>query len=167
MLIGAFERFLNTLKKKNGQEPNIKLVLVGKRDFFYRKLIIQTQMLLGKNNIVFWGHATDNELAQLYTHAKVLIMPSLMEGFGLPPLESLTCGTPVLVSDIPAFREILGEWAMYFNPTNEQDLVDKLIYIWENHTKVKKSLPQPTEVYNTYFWEKTAFETLRSYGYTQ
>ncbi len=66
---------------------------------------------------------TDQELGYLYKHASALIAPSLMEGFGLPGLEALVMGTPVVASDIPVFREVYGSSATYFDPSSAKDLV--------------------------------------------
>ena len=66
---------------------------------------------------------TDQELAVLYKKATATIMPSLMEGYGLPGIESLALGTPVVASNIPVFREVYGERAEYFEPTSAIKLI--------------------------------------------
>lgn len=69
-------------------------------------------------------HLTDDQLAELYSAAEAAVFPSLAEGFGLPPLEAAACGCPILASDIPAHRQVLGpDGAIYFSPTEPDDLV--------------------------------------------
>ena len=69
-------------------------------------------------NIRYLGRVTDEELVQLYNQAVCFIFPSLYEGFGLPPIEAMSCGCPVLVSDIPVLHEVCGDAATYFDPYN-------------------------------------------------
>ncbi len=64
----------------------------------------------------------DATIRSLYTHAEMLLFPSLAEGFGLPPLQAAACGVPVVASDLPAIREVLGDAAVYFNPSNEGEI---------------------------------------------
>lgn len=78
-------------------------------------------------NVTLLGHANDADLLHYYRHARGFIFPSLYEGFGLPPLEAMSCGCPVLLSDIPVFRELFGEAARcYFPPSDVDSLVSCL-----------------------------------------
>jgi glycosyltransferase involved in cell wall biosynthesis len=105
--------------------PESKLVLVGKEDFFYAKLKQEAKEKAGKN-VIFAGFLTDRELATLYRFARAYLFPSLYEGFGLPPLEAMAHGTPVLSSDRGSLPEILGQAALFFDPTRESSLVTAL-----------------------------------------
>jgi len=132
------------------QHLPITLVLVGKMDFFYERL----KKNIDNRNIIFFGQANDEQLINLYTHASALIFPSLMEGFGLPALEALALGCPVVVSDIPVFHEILGNNATYFNPRDPRDLAEKLSSIRGKKKKV---------ILGVYSWSRLAFDTLALY----
>ena len=66
----------------------------------------------------FLGRVTDAELRALLDHATALVFPSLFEGFGLPPLEAMACGCPVVASDIPTLREVCGDAVLYADPTD-------------------------------------------------
>ena len=76
-------------------------------------------------NVTLTGHVSDDELAAILTGARALVFPSDDEGFGLPPVEALACGTPVVCTDIPALREVLGDRATYA-PFDEL-LADRLV----------------------------------------
>lgn len=101
--------------------PAFRFVFVGKEDYFYARLK-QTAIALGVMNVLFTGFLTDAELGALYRFATLYIFPSLYEGFGLPPLEAMTYGLPVVASRRGSLPEILGEAAEYFDPENTEDI---------------------------------------------
>lgn len=156
VLIAAFEDYVRS-DPKNIQS---RLVLVGEEDYFYHRL---KATVLGKNmhdSVIFFGVADDSELANLYTHARVFVFPSLMEGFGLPSLEALSLGCPVLASDIGIFHEILGDQAHYFDPNNKEALTQSLgPYLKER----MKKIPPPSKKSMNFSWPHMAKETLAVY----
>jgi len=77
-------------------------------------------------NIVQTGYVSEEQKAALYQEATVFVLPSLYEGFGMPLLEAMSCDTPVLASDIPVFREVAGDAALYCNPMESKDIASKL-----------------------------------------
>jgi len=109
------------------------LVLVGKEDFFYTRLKDEA-VRVGIRNIVFTGFLSDRELSTLYRFTRVYVFPSLYEGFGLPPLEAMTYGTPVVASDRGSLPEILGEAASFFDPTVPETLVAQVRKVEEDET---------------------------------
>lgn len=80
----------------------------------------------------FLGRVDDEELPGLYAGAEALVAPSIYEGFGLPPLEAMAVGTPVLASDIPPHREVCGEAAAYFDPRDARGMADALTAFFFN-----------------------------------
>lgn len=105
--------------------PEARVVLVGKEDYFYTRLKEQARDQ-AVPNIIFTGFLDDTELSLLYRFARAYIFPSLYEGFGLPPLEAMARGTPVVSSDRGSLPEILGEAALYFDPSDEAALLTLL-----------------------------------------
>ncbi len=97
--------------------PNHIFLLVGKEDYFYARLKVQA-VQERITNVIFAGFLTDGELSTLYRLAQVYLFPSLYEGFGLPPLEAMSRGLPVLASRSGSLPEILGEAALYFDATD-------------------------------------------------
>ena len=80
----------------------------------------------GGSNIKRLGYVSDAQLRALYENALCLVYPSFYEGFGLPPGEAMACGCPVIVSDIPALREVCGDAGLYCNPADVADIADKI-----------------------------------------
>jgi len=122
-----------SLSKEGGDSQNlsnIKLVLVGKEDYFYKR-VKQYAKDLGCNNnknnfVLFPGYVPDIRLEVLYKKALVYVFPSFYEGFGLPPLEAMAKGCPVVSSNKTCMPEILGKAAIYFNPDNEDEMLKKI-----------------------------------------
>lgn len=78
-------------------------------------------------NVTFLGYISDEEMKWYMQHAKALLFPSFYEGFGIPPLEALALGTPVIASDIPVLREVFGDTIHYANPMDYHVNLDKLL----------------------------------------
>lgn len=102
--------------------PDIELRIVGKHDAFMKKLVSREQ----GNGVRFLGAVSDVELAALYRTASVVALVSLEEGFGLPALEALSCGTPVLASDRSSLPDVCRKNAILVNPYNVTDVVSGL-----------------------------------------
>lgn len=114
---------LETWKTQMEAFPNHSLVLLGEKDVFRQRLIDQATRL-GLKRIVFPGRVDDAALSNWYTYADALIFPSQDEGFGLPPLEALSLGCPVLASDIPCVVEVLpAEGVVFFRNGDMNDMI--------------------------------------------
>lgn len=112
------KNFTSLLEAFNGIK-DAKLYIVGDYNRVFQK---QDGLLQDRADVRFLGRTSDRELLELYNQADCFVMPSLYEGFGLPPLEAMACGCPVLVSDIPVVREICADAARYFNPHSVEDI---------------------------------------------
>ena len=106
-------------------------------------------------NIVQFGYVADNELVSLYQNAQGLIFPSLYEGFGIPVIEAMGLGCPVIVSNIPVMHEICGEAGLYFNPENADGLVNHLLQL-QNDTCYSSQAKQVIQQSYNYSWVKFA-----------
>ena len=152
VLIHAFDAF-----KKTPQGKDFHLVLIGSDTMFYKRLHVLVETLSSKDAIQFTGLISDELLIHAYTNAHCLVFPSLSEGFGLPALEALSLGCPVICSDIPIFHEILGNSATYFDPKSVDSLVSILCSVSN-----KREIPD-INVLKRYSWKKMAEETLKVY----
>lgn len=111
-----------------------------------------------KNNddIEFLGRVDDDKLIELYSNAICFVYPSLYEGFGIPPLEAQACGCPVVLSDIPVFKEIYRDSAVYFNPLDPDDIANKIEEVL-NDDNLRVSLTKKGfENAKKYTWENSA-----------
>jgi glycosyltransferase involved in cell wall biosynthesis len=141
-------------------DKDLKLVLVGQKDFFYQRFEEENK----SDKIIFYGKATDRELANLYSNAIALVMPSLMEGFGLPVLEAMSLRCLVVCSDIPSFREIASNSAIYFKSEDANDIKETMKSVYLNNEKYRQEKLEPAfKKSQQYSWEKAAVETLNVY----
>ncbi|OGH05979.1 MAG: hypothetical protein A2W22_03585 [Candidatus Levybacteria bacterium RBG_16_35_11] len=154
-LIKAF----NLLEK---EKKDIKLIFVGREDYFYRNL---KSTFAPKDSIVFKGAVSDNELSSLYTNAVALVVPSLMEGFGLPALEAISAKCLVLASNIPTFNEVYKDNLLYFNQNDPMDIYRAMKYSLDkkNGKQIAMKVKKAYEYSKQFSWEKMAKETLKIY----
>lgn len=145
-------------------QNDIKLILVGKQDYFYKKLEVKLKEERIEN-IEIVHNITDPELHDLYKKALAVIAPSFIEGFGLVPLEAMSNSSLILASDIPSHREVCRDAAIYFDPNNPEDLKDRLLDIINNSDSsiYRDKLELGTKRAKLFSWEKLATETLRIY----
>jgi glycosyltransferase involved in cell wall biosynthesis len=105
-----------------GAPADVGMVLVGDLGDVFHTHVPELRAAVERhglgNRVVFTGFVPDAELAYLYGRAYCLVQPSLMEGFGLPPIEAMACGTPVLSSTAGSLPEVVGEAGVYFDPTD-------------------------------------------------
>ncbi len=161
------ERLLEAYQHVTSHISPVTLILVGGEDYFYKQLKEKVRQMGLADSVVFYGPASRGELNNLYKNTVALVFPSLMEGFGLPGLEAMANGCPVICSDIPVFREIYGEAAIYFNPTDANDIknkMDSLCYHDLNHDIREEMARKGHEQVKKYSWQKLARQTLAVYN---
>ncbi len=118
---------LNTLISALRHLPkDIKLAVVSKQNTFLRRTLASVSPDLSSRLVLFEG-VSDSQLYSLYQRAMVTAIPSLMEGYGLVGIESLSVGTPIVVSDIPVFKEVYGKRALYVDPGSPRELASKVL----------------------------------------
>ena len=144
-----------------------QLVLVGRKDFFYERLASEAAQAGLDRDVVFFGGATDGELAYLYEHSRVAVSPSLVEGFGFGGLEAMTKDIPVDASRIPCFQEIFGDAPQYFDPSNVSDCARVLAEVYTSEELRGRMITAGREIPKRYDWIESArkykklFEKLR------
>ena len=137
------------------------LVIVGKREGFLTadEGVASLAASLGER-VRFTGFVEDAQLKSLVKHADALVLPSFYEGFGLPPLEAMACGCPVVVSDIPPLQEVCGDAALYCDPHSPQAIAAKLMQLMDDESLraslVQKGLARAQQ----FTWDKCAEKTL-------
>ncbi len=149
---------ISIIKEKN---PEVKLIVVGKKGWAYKEIFGQIPKLNIGENIIITDYISRQELKFLYENTQALVFPSLYEGFGLPILEAIYLKKPVLASDLPVFREVFGDYPLYFNPLNSKDMAEKINNFLSMESFDKK---EDAEKLSTKLsWEKAAEKTLNFY----
>jgi glycosyltransferase involved in cell wall biosynthesis len=105
------------------------------------------------------GHVSDNQLKALYMSARAFIFPSFYEGFGLPALEAMACGCPVIAADIPSLREVCGDAAVYCDPYRPLDIAEKIRLVMADKMLRDDLRRRGLERARLFTWEKCARET--------
>jgi glycosyltransferase involved in cell wall biosynthesis len=135
------------------------IISIGGGKFTSKEMGLITSLGL-KDDILIFDFVTEKDLILFYNCAKAFIFPSSYEGFGMPIIEAMACGTPVLASDIPVFREIGHDTITYFNPDSEIDITKALdSTLYEDLIKINTGI----ELAKKFTWEKTASETINVY----
>lgn len=135
------------------EDKSLKLYIIGMQTKAFNTPDLQK--LIGEN-IVLPGYIDDTALQKMYQNAILSVYPSLYEGFGLPPLESMTYGCPAIVSDIPALREISGDAALYVNPYDVKDMTQKINLLIKDERIRKQLQSRGLEQIKKYSWDKSA-----------
>lgn len=136
------------------------LIIVGKKEgFLTADGSIVELAKRNKDRIIFTGFIEENSLKNLVHNADVFVFPSLYEGFGLPPLEAMACGTPVAVSDIPSLREVCGEWVSYFDPNDIKSISTNIYNLITDDRKKKAMALYEKKRAAEFSWEKSAMLT--------
>ncbi len=134
-------------------------VVSGPDNIFWQKL----SRKFNNPKIIFTGYVAELELVTLYKNAVCFIMPSLEEGFGIPILEAMSCSCPVLCSNKGSLPEVAGKAALYFDPTDQKDLEEKVLEAIRNNTLRKKLIINGIKRYQQFSWSKMAQTTLTAY----
>ena len=144
------------------QELKINLVLVGKEDYFYTRLKSQVNELSRNNtcNVVFPGYVPDEDLFALFQESLAYVFPSKYEGFGIPPLEAMANGTPVISSNRASMPEILGDSCLYFNPDDKKEFRNLVEKIYSDNSVRDDLRTRVREQIKKYSWIDCAEKTL-------
>lgn len=112
--------------------PDLKLVVVGKKGWLYEQTYKQVQDLGLESQVLFTGFVPDEDLIPIYQLANAFVFPSLYEGFGLPVLEAMACGTPVICSNVSSLPEVAGESAILVPPDDVNGWSEAITHITQN-----------------------------------
>ncbi len=153
---GLIKAFLE-LKKKYG---DLKLVLSGYDHYFWQRIKKEYQ----HQDIIYTGYVSEEKLVALYRNAILFVMPSFEEGFGIPLLEAMACGCPVVSSNAGSLPEVGGDAAIYFDPKNIDDMVLKITQVLNSEKLRKELVEKGKERVKQFSWEKLAKQTLEVYN---
>lgn len=141
-----------------------RLVITGKKDPFYPEVEALVRERGLEARVEFTGLVSEAELVSLYQRARAYVMPSFYEGFGLPVLEAMACGTPVACSNTSSLPEIAGEGnALFFDPHSDDDMAQALKKIWEEAPLRAALRTRGLERVKTFSWKRMSEATLALY----
>ncbi|MGB9677868.1 MAG: glycosyltransferase family 4 protein, partial [Candidatus Ratteibacteria bacterium] len=137
---------------------DIKLYIVGglNEKIFGKDSKRILSYIENNNNIKFLGRVDDDKLVKLYSNATCFVYPSLYEGFGIPPLEAQACGCPLILSDIPVFREVYKDSVVYFNPLDIDDVANKVEEVLNDENLRTSLMQKGFENSQKYTWGNSA-----------
>lgn len=149
-LLKGFSLFKKRLKS------NMKLVLAGRLAWKNEDFIKQLKTYKYREDVILTGYLDDEKLASYVGASYALVYPSLFEGFGVPVLEGMQAGVPVLTSQNSSMEEIGEDGALYFNAMDPADIGDKLMLIYKDEELRKKLIHRGKEIAKKYSWDRTA-----------
>ena len=172
---GEYVLFVGTLQPRKNivrlieafsklENKKINLVIVGKKGWMYKEILDAPRKFNVQDRVKFLDFVSDEDLAQIYKNALCFVLCSLYEGFGLPVLEAMKYGCPVVTSNVSSLPEAGGDAAIYVNPLDVDDIAKNLELIINpsaDGEKLRKELiKKGYEQVKKFSWEKTARETL-------
>ena len=161
-LIKAFEKLKTSPNPSlsRGELEKLKLIIAGSNGWLYKDIFKTVENSPAKDDIIFTGFIDDKDKSILYSQAVLFVYPSFYEGFGFPPLEAMTCGTPVITSNFSSLPEAVGNAAIMINPYNIDELY-RAMKIVLNDDKLKDILvARGLKQAKKFSWQKCARETL-------
>ena len=151
-LIEAFSKLKN---------KSVDLLIVGKKGWLYEEILKAPEKFQVNDRVNFMDFVKDEDMPSLYKNAVCLVLPSLYEGFGLPVLEAMKYGCPVILSNVSSLPEAGGDAALYFNPESSADIAAKINKVISDRNLREQMIKKGYEQVKKFSWEKTAKETLR------
>ena len=158
-LIRAYKKLLD----QGSKFSNYQLVLAGHKGFKNSEVFDEIKELKLKKNVKYLGYVTHNQKLDLMKKASCFVFPSEYEGFGLPVLEAMAIGTPVITSNVSSLPEIAGKAALLVNPTREQEIANALKKLLGDSKLQKRLSQRGLKRAKEFSWEQCAKETIKVY----
>ncbi len=133
---------------------NTNLVIAGKKGWLYQSIFEKVKKLGLRDRVIFTGFVSDEEKEVLIKRAKAFIMPSFWEGFGIPILEAMAAGTPVVCSDRGALPEVVGDAAILVNPENPEDIANGIYKVLNDESIHRNLVKKGKERIKLFSWGK-------------
>ena len=152
---------LEALSVLSGQGRAVHLVIAGKKGWLYEPLFSRVRELGLENQVHFVGYVPQEDLPALISGASVFVLPSLYEGFGLPVLEAMACGTPVVCSNVSSLPEVAGDAALLVDPHDTGQLAQALSRVLDDAELGRELAQRGLRRASRFSWEHCAEEILR------
>ena len=151
------------LRRTRPQAKLPRLVLVGKRAWLFEETLRTIEEQGIASDVIFTGYVPESDLPGLYTGALCFVYPSYFEGFGLPPLEAMQCGTPVITGDRTSLPEVVGDAGLMVDPFETSALTSAIALMIDDERLRTELRRKGLERARTFTWHKTAQLTLKAY----
>ena len=148
---------------KNAGMEGLSLVLAGEIDGFYAKLIRKAEALRLAQKVIFTGYVSHDDLPFIYNGAEAFVLPTLIEWFGIPVLEAMACGIPVIASKNTGALEAVGDSAVLFDPADRKGMADSIAAVISNRDLRLSLREKGMERVKKMSWKETARQTLSVY----
>jgi glycosyltransferase involved in cell wall biosynthesis len=159
-------RLVEAYSRLRRARPEVKLpqlVLVGKCAWLYTETLRTIKELEVSSSVILTGYAPEADLPALYSGALCFVYPSYFEGFGLPPLEAMKCGTPVIVGDKTSLPEVVGDAGMLVDPFDVDSMAAAIQRVISDSNLRAQLRVKGLERANLFDWQETARQTLSVY----
>jgi glycosyltransferase involved in cell wall biosynthesis len=160
------ERLLEAVHQLRKSGEDIRLVVVGGKGWLYEGFFQRLEELALGDAVQLPGYVSDADLPAIYGGATLVAVPFLYEGFGLPVLEAMACGVPVVCSDTSSLPEVGGDAARYFTPTDVAEIADAIFTVWRDQALREGMRQRGLARAAEFSWERAAEETLAIYKQT-
>jgi glycosyltransferase involved in cell wall biosynthesis len=149
-LLKAFSIF------KKRQKSNFKLLIAGRLAWKYDSFLQNLKNYKYRDDVHLLGYVAEDELVHIMQSAYALVYPSLLEGFGVPVLEAMQCGVPVITAGHSPMEEIAGEAALYADPENIDELAEKMMRLYKDEILRSQLIARGLTIALNYSWDRTA-----------
>jgi glycosyltransferase involved in cell wall biosynthesis len=156
-LLRAYRRLRDDYKLTPG------LVLVGAPGWLYDDVYAQVKSLDLKPYCFFLGRVSGDDLLHFYNAARCLVLPAFYEGFGLPPLEAMACGTPVIVSNVSSLPEVVGDAALLIDPQHDEEITVALWRMFTDSALWDELQAKGLQRAAAFSWQRAAEQTMTLY----
>ena len=145
-----------------GGIKDIKLVVAGKKGWLYESIYVKVEELNLQKDVIFTGFVEEEDKAAIMKGAKLFTAPSFWEGFGIPVIESMACGTPVVVSNTASLPEVVGDVGVYVNPNKKESIYTGIKKVLDmNDGEYNKLSSHAAKAVNSFSWKKTGEKTVK------
>lgn len=159
-LVRLIEAFSRIVDNSTFRIQNLQLVIVGKKGWLFDEILAAPEKFKVGQKVKFLDYVEDFDLPTIYSGAQIFVLPSLIEGFGLPILEAMAAGVPVVCSETSSLPEVGGDAALYFNPENTQEIEKAILKVFNDQKLRQDLINKGYEQVEKFSWEKCAKETL-------
>lgn len=154
------ERLIEAFSRISSSHKDLSLVIVGKHGWQYEGILAAPKKYHVEEKVQFVSFVPDADLGAFYTRARCFVLVSLYEGFGLPILEAMSYGCPVITSNVSSLPEAGGDAALYVDPKSTEDITKKITMVLDNEKLRSEMIEKGKKQVKKFSWEKTARETL-------